>query len=141
MSGPMPSMRVIELLSDCTRSSGAPDVAIEAVSSQLPVPLPRDYVDFLRWSDGIEGFLAEPDGPYVALWSTAAIPERNSGYSVRDFAPGLVLVGSDGGGEAFGFFRGQYVIVPFVPLDLSEAIIVSPSFEGFLTGLKSRLDG
>jgi hypothetical protein len=97
---------------------------VEAAERDLGVRLPDDYRAFLRESDGIEGS-SGPDGDYLMLWSAAELPTHNRGYQVSEFAPGLVLIGSNGGGDAFGFVRRDgkavYVRLPFISSWLGEA--------------------
>lgn len=50
--------------------------------------------------------------------------EGNEEYAVRDFAPGLVIIGSDGGGTAYGYAyrndRPKLVEVDFISMDLDS---------------------
>jgi hypothetical protein len=106
---------------------GATSDDIEAAERDLGVRLPEDYRAFLQMSDGIEGF-SGPGGDYLMLWSAADLTKHSRGYQVSKFAPGLVLVGSNGGGDAFGFVRRDgmavYVRLPFIPMDLREAEVM-----------------
>jgi hypothetical protein len=65
--------------------------------ARLSFTLPLDYVQFLHRMNGGEGFLGEH--AYVALWRVEELRERNAGYEVAEFAPGLFLFGSNGGGR------------------------------------------
>jgi hypothetical protein len=103
--------------------------------AKLSFPLPVDYVRFLQRMNGGEGFLGE--NAYVALWRVEELSDRNAGYEVAEFAPGLFLFGSNGGGEAFAFDTrsGQFriVAVPFVGMgDLVDAIVIATNFRTFL---------
>jgi hypothetical protein len=103
--------------------------------AKLSLPLPIDYVRFLQQMNGGEGFIGEH--AYVALWRVEELSERNTGYEVAEFAPGLLLFGSNGGGEAFAFDTrsGQFriVAVPFIGMDdLSDAIVIATNFRTFL---------
>jgi hypothetical protein len=68
--------------------------------AQLGIRLPPDYVEFITAMNGGEGFVGDN---YVILWSVDELPRFNREYNVPEFAPGLVMFGSDGGGEGFGF--------------------------------------
>ena len=111
-------------LIDLPRRPGASIENIEAAERDLGVRLPEDYRSFLKESDGLEGF-AGPEGDYVMLWGAGEIAKLNAGYCVAEFAPGVVLVGSNGGGEAFGYVRREgrkgYIRLPFIPMNLKEA--------------------
>jgi hypothetical protein len=108
---------------------------IAQCQAKLSFPLPVDYVHFLQRMNGGEGFIG--DHAYVALWRVEELGERNAGYEVAEFAPGLLLFGSNGGGEAFGFDirTGQFRIVaaPFIGMhQLSDAIVIATNFRAFL---------
>jgi hypothetical protein len=76
------------------------------------------------------------------LWAAEELGRLNKAYEVQTYAPGLVLFGSDGGGEAYGFdLRGDartIVEVPFVGMDWKLANTISQSFGGFLESLRAR---
>lgn len=114
------------------RSNGPADpLAVEQLARAGDIPLPTDYLDFLRRHDGGEGFAG--DG-YLILWRAGEVIANNQGYAVDEFAPGLFLIGSDGGGEAFGFDLREadrvIVSIPFIGLDWEEARIVAGDIKG-----------
>ena len=108
-----------------------------AVEKEYDTTLPSDYRSFLTTRGGGEGFVGEQ---YVILWSAKEIVPFNHGYEVKEYAPGLLLFGSNGGGEGFAFdLRKQcadIVIVPFVGMDLAQARSISSTFTGFLNKLR-----
>jgi hypothetical protein len=113
---------------------GASDETLKAAERALQVELPSDYNEFLRASNGGEGFLGQN---YIALWRVEELKERNDGYGVEQFAPGLILFGSDGGGEAYAFDTraNPWVVVqvPFIGMgDPSLTIALGRSFSEFL---------
>jgi hypothetical protein len=110
---------------------------IEQCQAKLSFLLPADYVQFLQQMNGGEGSLGRA---YVALWRVEELGDRNTGYEVAEFAPGLFLFGSNGAGEAFAFdtrcdeFR--IVAVPFIGMDdLRDAIVIATNFRTFLEAL------
>jgi cell wall assembly regulator SMI1 len=114
---------------------------IETFEREAAITLPPDYHEFLRFTDGGEGFI----GPnsYAMLWKANELLQFNSDYQVKDYAPGLLLFGSNGGGEAFAFdLRAQVeqsvVSIPFVGMDLSEALPLAKTFDGFLEQLAQQ---
>ena len=115
--------------------------AIVAFEVEAGFALPGDYSAFLRKSNGGWGELGEH---YLQLWPVEELLVRNRRYEVEDAAPGLLLFGSDGGGEAFAFDRQRpgapVVMVPFIPLDRNEAIDIAPTFEEFLERLQYEPD-
>jgi hypothetical protein len=64
-------------------------------------PLPTDYLRFLRQANGGEGFVGKE--VYLVLWRVEELAGMNAAYHVAEFAPGLLIFGSDGGDEAFAF--------------------------------------
>lgn len=111
--------------------------AIRLFEKQAGFCLPDGYVQFLQLANGGEGFI----GPnaYVILWRLEELLEMNEAYQVAEYAPGLFLFGSDGGGEAFAFDRRSdtlaIVSVPFVGMDLSLIRGVVLDFPTFLEEL------
>ncbi len=67
------------------------------------------------------------------------MPHPNEVYCVREFAPGLVLFGSNGGDTAYGFDTRReglpIVDVPFIGMGFEEATLIGRSFVEFLAGL------
>lgn len=98
--------------------------------------LPADYKAFLV----DVGAGCGPVGTtYLNLWRADELIENNAGYGLGRYAPGLVLFGSNGGGEAFGFDTRErppsVVMVPFVSAGWADALEIASSFEEFLDRL------
>ena len=108
--------------------------AAEGAIADLNVKLPEDYLDFLRLSNGGEGFLSERC--YAMLWRAEELDQANRDYHVPEQAPGLYVFGSNGGGEAFAFdLREQnppIVVVPFIGMELQDALRAAATFSDFL---------
>jgi hypothetical protein len=95
------------------------------IEEKLRISFPQDYVDFMLKTNGGEGTVGEDS--YLRLWKIEEIIESNEGYSVEEFAPGLIIIGSDGGGTAYGFdFRSEKPIL--VAVDFIGLYIDSPFF-------------
>ena len=128
-------------LDDLDVEPGAPIDAVETFQASTGFVLPKDYADFLRFSNGAAGLIGDN---YVVLWQVEELAKFNAGYRVDTFAPGLFLFGSDGAGEAFAFDRRRHgppiVAVPFIPLSTGEAVDLAPTFEGFLQTLHEGAD-
>ena len=122
--------------------SGARDDQIAESETQLGRVLPPDYVEFLRVSNGGEGFIGK--NAYLILWGVEELHSLNRDYEVEDAAPGLLVFGSNGGGEAFGFdtrSSGWPVVkVPFVVMDWKDARSMGGSFGDFLRRLHETKD-
>ena len=79
----------------------ASSAAIAEFEKQLGAKLPQDYVAFLLLTNGGEGFVGE-NQPLI-FWPAEQLISVNDGYHVRDHAPGLLVFGWNGGGDAYGF--------------------------------------
>jgi hypothetical protein len=118
------------------RRPGASHAAIAGAEEQLRVKLPREYVEFLRLTDGGEGFIG---GGYAILWAVEELHSANQDYEFMKYVPGFLSFGSDGGGEAFGFDTRDslwsIVEVPFIGGGWHDARPLGASFNAFLKQL------
>src|SRR2546428_736816 len=79
---------------------GASEGLLAEVQRKLGISFPTEYADFMRTSNGAEGWVgASP----LVLWPLEEIVTRNETLQVKEYAPGLVLFGGDRGGMAYGF--------------------------------------
>lgn len=103
---------------------------------------PSDYVEALYFSNGGEGFIQQS---YFRLYSLEELLALNKAYQVKSFAPGLVIFGSNGGGEAYGFDTRQVpleiVQIPFIPMDFQYAKPLGKNFLEFLHALEEMDQG
>ncbi len=128
---------IAELVHEC-KLNGPPNPSdLDKLRQSLPSGFPSDYMEFLAQFNGMEGFMR--DGSYLMLWRAEKICEFNDGYCVSELAPGIVLIGSDGGGNAFGVDTRvepyRFIAVPFVDLDLEYLQVLGSSLEEFFTVL------
>jgi hypothetical protein len=105
-------------------------------------PLPVDYVAFLMYANGGNGFV---DGhSYISLWRVEEITKLNDAYKVAEYMPGLLVFGSDGGGEAFAFDvrkEGMPIVaVPFIGMEPQHVLLIAPDFYSFLLKYPTWLD-
>lgn len=88
---------------------------------------------FLREANGGEGWIADR---YLVLFRIEDLDALNQAYEVAELAPGFLLIGSNGMGEAVGFDLrdGAEAIVrlPFVGMNWGYASSAGASFDGFL---------
>jgi len=73
---------------------------LHSTSQELGLHLPTDYLAFLRRCNGGVGAVG---AAYVHLWRADELLDFNQAYRVTEFFPGLLLFGSNGGGEGFAF--------------------------------------
>lgn len=107
---------------------------IAAAERSLGKTLSPDFREFLQLTNGGEGMIGEN---YVMLWNIEELGQYNESYQVNQYAPGLLLFGSDGGGEGYAFdtrtLPSPVVTVPFVGMSLKYAKPVASTFTAFLT--------
>lgn len=110
--------------------------SIRQLEATTGVRLPEDYARFLQEVNGGEGFVGSA---YVILWRAEELSEMNKAYQVAEYAPGLFLFGSDGGGEALAFDTRSaakpIVSIPFVGMELNSVRPVASNFQEFLEAL------
>lgn len=130
-------MSTADMLSSFQGNPGVSLTDLAEVEKSIGFDLPDDYKQFLLKMDGGEGFIG--DGSYLILWSANELAGFNVEYESASYCPKVLLIGSNGGGEAFGIDieNGElhYVQVPFVGMSRSLIEVVSPTFEGFLRSL------
>src|SRR5947209_9465440 len=118
------------------RFQGGPPASLESIDrcqAGLGFSFPADYVRFLLQMDGGEGFIGDH---FVMLWSVKRLGEMNTDTYFAEAAPGLVVFGSDGAGEAFGFDTRSApppaVMIPYGGMEWDVAIMLAPDFNSFL---------
>lgn len=125
------------VLRDFKCNPPANESSLRQLEARNDVHLPQDYIEFLREANGGEGFVGQ--NFYLILWPAEELTEMNKAYQVGEYAPGLFIFGSDGGGEAFAFdLRSdarQIVSIPFVGMDLKLIRPLAVDFAGFLEKL------
>jgi hypothetical protein len=115
---------------------GATDEQIASAEAELGTKLQAGYVEFLKSRNGGEGVIGES---YAALWEVSELASKNSSYESQKWAPGILLFGSDGGGEAFGFdtrdSNWPIVQIPFIGMYWEEARPLGSTFSQFVENL------
>jgi len=133
-------------MEDCLRGflskPGASEGALQLLTESLGAPLPAAYLDFLRHSNGGEGFIGKA---YLRFYSADGILEVNQAYAVAEYLPGFLLIASNTIGDAIcfrpPFMEGRVVQVPFIPLRLDYAERVESSFSDFIARLAASRVG
>ena len=106
--------------------------AIEIAEKFFNLKLPTDYKEFLQFSNGLEGETADS---YLVLWSAEELAELNQAYNVKEFISNIILIGSDGAEDAFGFDTTNMTIVrlPFIGMGHIANEKLSDTFGDFLS--------
>jgi len=131
---------MLELLAGCAMREGATESQIASLERWAAAELPSPYLHLLRETNGLEGFVM--DNSYLILWPAEDVPKINEGYLVNEFAPGLILIGSNGSDTAYGFDprrrSGEIMEVPFIGMSLDEVRVAGEDLEDFLRRIGSE---
>jgi hypothetical protein len=93
--------------------------------------IPEDLLRYLRSGAPLEREVRSP-ALRACLWPEGEIAALNESYHVHEFAPDLLAFGSDGGGEMLAFDRfGRVLMLPFILMDESEAVVMADSWHAF----------
>ncbi len=118
---------------------GAPKDLIDSVEQKIGVKFPADYKKFLLMSNGVSGFVGKS---YLLIWALEEIVEINQQASVNEFAPGLILFGSDGGGMSYALDTRDPIFsiveVPNIGMSLDEVKFCGSSLHEFLVYLLNK---
>lgn len=121
-----------QLLDSCG-TLGARDAALSELQRCAPRPLPRDYVAFLRDSNGFSGEV----GPnYLSLWPAEDVAR----YGFYPETPRYLFFGSNGGGEGLAFDLQNdtlpIVQVPFVGMVSTPPRLLARTIDELLDQLR-----
>lgn len=112
-----------------------PPAAPDELAS-IPALVPQAYVDFLSRANGGEGFIGDE---YVVLWKASEVRTFNDDYQVPTYAPGYLLIGTNGGGEGFGFDTRSsdprpVLMLPLIGMEPQHAKPIAADFDRFIAG-------
>ncbi len=94
--------------------------------------LPPEFIAYHGRGAPLEGFVSSTIISYFQLWPLAEIETLNRDYEVADYAPELLAFGSNGGGEMLAFNRrNQILMIPFIGMEMEDAILVANSWTDF----------
>ena len=106
---------------------------LRAAETELGVSFPDDYSAFIVSSGRVD---RDFGGSWLMLYGVEELAPLNRSYDHSERYPGLVLFGSDGGGEGVGFdFRSnppRIVLVNYVSAGWHEAIVQADTFTDFM---------
>ena len=108
--------------------------AIEKAELHFAFKFPTDYKDFLFFSNGLEGNTGDS---YIVIWSIEELIELNEAYKVKDFISNLIIFGSDGAEDAYGFdisgVNCKIVRLPFIGMGHIPNELIGDTFYDFLS--------
>ena len=120
--------KLMEISRRLRTSPGASSESLNALIVRLGYHLPSDYLSFMQTTNGAEGSL---DSSYVVIWPVEEVAPLNEAHAVAEFAPNLVLFGSDGGSTGYGFDTSSPGSA-IVAIDLILTDVVEPMGSTFL---------
>jgi len=74
--------------------------SVDRLRAELGLELPDEYAAFLAQADGLHA------GSFT-LYPSENVPERNRTFEVALYAPGFLIIGGDGGGQAIVLRAGR----------------------------------
>jgi hypothetical protein len=132
-----PPLTLQECLRGFRSQPGVSEGTLQQLAQSLRAPLPAGYCDFLRYSNGGEGFIGR--NAYLRFYTAEKLREINGAYEIEEYLPGFLLIASNTIGDAIcfraPFTEGQVVQVPFIPLWLDYAEPGESGFGDFLASL------
>jgi len=132
-------MDINKFLEKLKLKPGASKDLIDNVERKIGVKFPPDYREFLLKSNGVSGFVGKS---YLLIWPLEEIEAINQLASVSEFAPGLILFGSDGGNISYALDTRHpnlfFVEVPSIGMSLDEVKFCGSSFYEFLEYLFNK---
>jgi SMI1 / KNR4 family (SUKH-1) len=125
---------VKQLTSAMTSARGATEGELAEAEAALSLAFPEDFSEFARASDGAEGFVG---GAYLALWPVSEIASLNTLARTAHWAPGIVLFGTNAGGDGYGFRdEGRVIVrVPMIGMSPELVEVIGESFRDFVRWL------
>lgn len=112
--------------------------ALSQLTAGVPYPLADDYINLLRSMDGGEGFVGKQ---YVRFYSVDEVLLVRRGLGEAELAGDLVVIGSDGGGEALAYdcrySPAPLVTLGFIPLDYKFIRALASTLAEYLDGLRA----
>ncbi len=109
--------------------------SIQEIIKAINCKIPLEYLEFMKETNGGEGIIGE--GKYVRFWAFEELLPANNDYNISEFAPDLFMIGSDGGGNGFGFrkYDGVFIEVSFIEISTENAEERGKDFVSFLSFL------
>lgn len=122
------------------KKPGATAEQIKQAEAALGIEFPSDYKTFLSWSNGGEGQIGNI---YFSFWSADEIKELNEDYQISKYLPGIVGIGTDGGGQCYALDYRMYpenpplIQCPLGDLDFSSIVDLGSTFRDGIEGAVS----
>jgi hypothetical protein len=119
---------------DLRQNPGATPDKIRQIEESFHIMLPEDYKNFLSFSNGAHGNIGISN--YLDLWNVSDVISLNQEYMVQENIPGLILFGSNGANEAYGYNFNktpiEIVQIPLILMIWEDAMVIGKTFTDFL---------
>jgi hypothetical protein len=126
-----------DLFASFTSRPGVTGEQIANAEKVLRVEFPPQFREFVKVRNGGEGLIGQT---YVVLWDVSELGRMNRAYEPDIWAPGLLMFGTDGGNEGFGFDTREpglpIVQVPLAGMSWGEARPLGNTFSDFLENVR-----
>ena len=111
----------------------------EMITELNGMPLPEDYLAFMREHNGGEGPLGENN--YGCFYRLEELAEFNAEYDVPNNWPGCVVLGSDMSGQLWAWNPEKRIWcqIDSGNIDEDTYYTISDSFEAFLANMDAEL--
>lgn len=134
-------MSALEAVASFVKNPPASEAALAKLRAALPGPPPDDWLALLRGMDGGEGYVGED---FVRLYSVEQVLKVKETLAPVE-VPGVILIGSTGGGVAYGYdYRGggapALVTADFIPLSDATVTRIAPTLTHHLAALHASAD-
>lgn len=118
---------------------GASESLVNVLKDNEP-GIPQDYLEFLRFSNGAVGFIGKS---YIKIWSIDEVVDLNEAYEIYSNHPGLLYIGTNGGGEAYAIdlrpeSKARYGMIPFITIGFNDLLPYGNSFMEFLDSVRDQ---
>lgn len=113
------------------RRPGATLDVIRQAEASTHTHFPQDYLAFLVWSNGGEGYIGTS---YLSLWQVEEVYQLNLDYQIAKYLPDFLAIGTDGGGECYALNftvnpnEPSLVRVPLGDLDPGSGVLIGANF-------------
>lgn len=134
-------MSALEAVASFVKNGPASEDDLARLRAALPGPAPDDWLALLSAMNGGEGYVGED---FVRLYSIDDVLKVKATLAPVE-VPGIVIIGSTGGGVAYAydFRRGgapAFVSADFIPLSDGTVTRIAPSLTHHLAALRASAD-
>ncbi|HMH34413.1 MAG TPA: SMI1/KNR4 family protein [Puia sp.] len=109
-----------KMLSKLEKNEAPTNQLVQSLMLKINFQIDKDYLEFIRTYDGAEGTISE--GSYLLLWRIKDLIELNPYYKDDDFSTKVFIIGSNGGGTAYGIKKDDDSFFKSTFLELADEL-------------------